>query len=77
MDREERNNKSKSYLGLKGALHMAIGSLYIVLGFWALYTKKFVTVDMTNALAYVVGCLLVAYGGFRFWRGWLSIRNKG
>lgn len=77
MDREERNEKSKGYLGLKGTLHMGIATLYIALGFWTLYTKMFITFPLSTAMAYVAGCLLVAYGGFRFWRGLLMVRNKG
>ena len=76
MDHEERNEKNKGYAALKGALQMGIATLYIVLGFWTLYTKMFISFEMSTVMAYVVGCLLVMYGGFRFWRGWIILRNK-
>ena len=76
MEREERNEKNKSYLSIKGALHMGIATLYVVLGFWTLYTKSFIAIEMDTAIAYVVGCLLVMYGGFRFWRGLIMLRSR-
>ena len=76
MNNELRNNKSRVYNSFRGALHIAMGGIYVVLGCATIYLKAFITVALSTAVAYIIGGLFLLYGIFRVWRGFIDMRNR-
>ena len=74
MNPDERNTRSRSYNGFRGAMHIGIGLLYIAVGGIVGYLKSFGAIALSNAAAYGIMAAMVLYGGFRIYRGWMYLR---
>ena len=75
MDQEERNTRSKGYTNFRGAMHLGIGGLYMAIGVAVMYFKAFGAVELGTGIAYALGAVLVLFGGFRMWRGWMQLKE--
>lgn len=69
--RESNNRKFRSLL------HLAMGGIYLLLGFFVLYYRSFGSFKFEQTfMAYALGGLIVAYGLFRLWRGISSLKRR-
>lgn len=75
MNIDERNEGSRGYKQFRASLHMGIGALYVVIGFFVLTVRKFGAVELSAGVAYPLGAILLLYGGFRIWRGLTDMRH--
>lgn len=75
MEREDRNKKNSVYNSFKGSLHMGMGVIYIVLGVSVVYFKSFGVMELKEIVAYIIGFVMVLYGSFRLWRGWMDLKR--
>ncbi|OSZ82268.1 hypothetical protein CAP35_03085 [Chitinophagaceae bacterium IBVUCB1] len=69
MSIEERNNKPTGYDKLKAYRHIVMGIMYLCFAVVMFYLKQFGAIELSAAVAYSLGGLLVVYGVFRIWRG--------
>lgn len=76
MNPDERNIRNKGYNGFRGAMHIGIGLLYIVVGGIVGYFKSFGTIPLSNAAAYGITAAMVLYGAFRIYRGWVYLKPR-
>lgn len=75
MDREDRNNKSKVYNSFRGSLNMGMGVIYLAIGVSVIYFKSFGVMELSNMVSYIIGAVLLLYGSFRLWRGWMDLKS--
>lgn len=76
MNFEERNEQSKSYQSFRTTLDMGMGAFYVIIGVVVLYLHNFGAIELSSTYAYVLGGIMVAYGGFRIYRGMAEILQK-
>lgn len=72
-----RNSSDKQRQVFQRVLQLSMGLfalVYIVLGYFVI-KLKWLMVPLSDNLAYAMGALLVAYGIFRAYRAYLSIRD--
>lgn len=74
MNPDERRIKNKGRNSFQGAAHIGIGVLYIVVGCIVGYYKTFGTIVLSNVAAYGITTLMVLYGAFRIYRGWVYLK---
>jgi len=72
-DRDERISASNRF---GGAMHLGMGTLYIILGAFVIAVKSFGSIELGPVVAYVLGGLLLVYGLFRFYRGFMQMRDQ-
>jgi hypothetical protein len=75
MNPDERRIHNKGN-GFRGAAHIGIGLLYIAVGCMVGYYKTFGAIVLSNAVAYSITALMVLYGVFRIYRGWMDMRRS-
>jgi hypothetical protein len=76
MNNSGNEKGGKAYEKMRGSLHLGMGVMYLILGSLILYVKHFGTMELSAGLAYAVGTIMVLYGIFRIWRGWIGLRTK-
>jgi hypothetical protein len=70
MNQRPSENKPRSnYEKMQIPLHFGMGSVYLLFGLLIVYVKYFGSMQLSAGVAYVLGSLLILYGGFRIWRG--------
>ncbi len=75
MNPDERRINNRGRNSFRGAIHIGIGLLYIAVGCVVGYYKSFGTIVLSNGVAYAITSLMVLYGGFRIYRGWMDMRG--
>lgn len=76
MEREDRNNKNKVYNSFRGSLHIGMGGIYLAIGASVIYFKSFGVMELNDLTAYAIGGVLLLYGAFRVWRGWMDLKQR-
>ena len=56
-------------------MHLGMGGIYMLFGVIIAMYKNFVTVELSPAMAYGVGGLMIVYGAFRLYRGFADMRE--
>ena len=74
MPNEERNKSNRGYTRLKAMQHIAMGIIYLVFAGAMFYLKKFGAIDLSAGISYALGSVLVLYGAFRLWRGFVEMK---
>lgn len=76
MSTNERAASSGSINKLRTGLNVGMGVVYVVLGVLVLGMRVFGTIALPPTAAYVLGGVMILYGGFRVYRGITDIRNN-
>ncbi len=76
MSLNERTGSSGSINKLRTRLNVGMGVVYVVLGVLVLGMRVFGTIALPPTAAYVLGGVMMLYGGFRVYRGITDIRNS-
>lgn len=66
---------SRNYRNVRSVLHLGMGGIYALFGVIIIMYKNFVSVELSPAMAYWLGGLMVLYGGFRLYRGIADMRQ--
>ena len=56
-------------------MHIAMGVVYLLFAALIFNVKKFASIDLGPASAYVFSGLLALYGIFRIWRGYTDLQQ--
>ena len=65
----QEDNSLRSKVGnFQKIADIVMGILYIGLGIWVLFAKRFGNFDFTGPLAWCISGLLIFYGSFRLYR---------
>ena len=67
---------SKGLENFKNSMHLGMGAVYIVAGIAVLYFRYFGALQLSAGLAYGIGALMLVYGVFRIWRGFVGMRRR-
>jgi hypothetical protein len=76
MSYEERREADKGFMRVRSTLHIGMGVLYLVFGSAVIYMQRFGNLALPGFMAYIVGGLMLLYGGFRIWRGLRDARER-
>jgi len=68
--------ESKTYKSFRTSLDMAMGTIYIIVGVVLFAIRHFGTVELSASTAYVLGSVMMLYGGFRLYRGIVVLFRK-
>ncbi len=74
MNNEERGG-NKGYRNVRAVLHIGMGGIYLLFGTIIIMYRNFGSIDLSDAMAYSVGGLMILYGGFRLYRGLADMRE--
>lgn len=74
MSREEMSS-NRNYRNVRAVMHVGMGGIYLLFGLIIALYKNFVTVELSPAMAYGVGGLMMVYGIFRLYRGFADMRQ--
>jgi hypothetical protein len=69
-------NSNSPYRNFRTSLDVGMGMLYVGIGILVLYMHYFGEMALSATYTYVFGGLLLAYGGFRIYRGLVAIFRK-
>jgi hypothetical protein len=75
MDYQERNQESKGYLNFRNSLDLGMGAFYLIIGIILINMKYFGNMELSTSYAYILGGLMLLYGGFRIYRGIAALRK--
>ncbi|RYD59509.1 MAG: hypothetical protein EOP56_01195 [Sphingobacteriales bacterium] len=75
MSYDERNESNKGYQRFKATMHIGMGIFYLLIGASVIYIKYFGAMELPTGFAYVLGSLMLLYGGFRIWRGIMDMKQ--
>jgi sulfite exporter TauE/SafE len=75
MNYEERNSNNSGYQRFRSTLHIGMGIFYICMGLLIIYVKYFGAMALPDTFAYILGGLMIAYGIFRIWRGYMDMKH--
>lgn len=70
------NHRQAPRNNFRSIMHIVMGLLYLGIGSTVLYLKNFGNIQLPPGLAYAIGILMLAYGGFRVWRGWKDMQQN-
>lgn len=73
---EERNERTNGMLRFQGTMHIGMGIFYVIIGILVLYVKYFGTMELPTGLAYFLGTMMILYGLFRLWRGFVFLKQR-
>ena len=76
MDYEDRNRKTPNWQRVRAMQHIGMGAVYLIIAVLLFYVKTFGTIELSTGVAYALGGLLLVYGVFRIWRGFVELRAK-
>lgn len=71
-DRDKRRNSMDRVRGITG---MVMGLVYFCVAALVIYAQKVDMIRIGDTFSYVVAALMVAYGAFRIYRGWMIHKN--
>ena len=74
MNNEERG-ENKGYRNVRSVLHIGMGGIYLLFGGIIITYRNFGSLDLSDAMAYSIGGLMILYGAFRLYRGLTDMRN--
>jgi hypothetical protein len=66
---------SNNYRNVRSVMHIGMGGIYLLFGGIIIAYRNFVTVQLSAAMAYGIGGLMVLYGAFRLYRGFADMRQ--
>ena len=72
----QQPNGAKRTLRVQMISDFGMGILYLGLSAWILVTKRFGNFELTGPIAYGMIGLLVIYGGFRIYRGFVAWKRR-
>ncbi len=72
----EDNSLRPRKLSFRVISEFVMGGLYIVLGGFVLFAKKFGTIELSGIVLYAIFGLLLLYGSFRIYRGYAALKNS-
>jgi hypothetical protein len=75
MDNEESRGGNKGYRNVRAVLHIGMGGVYLLFGGIIIAYQNFGTMGLSPTMAYVIGGLMLVYGGFRLYRGFADMRE--
>lgn len=75
MDNEERRGDNKGYRNVRSVLHLGMGGVYLLFGGIIIAYQNFGTLGLTPTMSWVIGGLMLLYGGFRLYRGIADMRQ--
>jgi hypothetical protein len=64
------------YSRFRGSLDFGMGIMYLIFGSVAIFGKYFGAMPLQAGVAYTLGGMMILYGLFRLWRGYVYIREK-
>jgi hypothetical protein len=76
MNLDERNEQSPVYSSFRTTLDMSMGAIYMIMGVILFSMRYFGTVELGTTAAFVLGGIMVLYGAFRIYRGYVAINNR-
>lgn len=76
MSYPERDDRTTANSRFSGAMHLGMGTLYIILAYFVISVQSFGSIALGPVMSYVLGGLLLVYGGFRFYRGFVQMRSQ-
>lgn len=76
MSYDDQRESSHGFSRARSVLHISMGVVYLILGCFVLYLQRFGGLALPGVLAYLVGGLMLLYGGFRIWRGWRDMQER-
>lgn len=76
MNLDERMTESRTYKSFRTSLDMAMGTIYIIVGVVLFAIRHFGTVELSASSAYILGSVMMLYGGFRLYRGIIVLFRK-
>lgn len=76
MNIEERNEQSTVYSSFRTTLDMSMGAIYVILGAILFMMHNFGTVELGSTASFVLGGIMVLYGAFRIYRGYVAINSR-
>lgn len=75
MDNEESRGGNKGYRNVRAVLHIGMGGVYLLFGGIIIAYQNFGTLGLSPAMSWVIGGLMILYGGFRLYRGFADMRQ--
>ena len=69
MSYEETNERRRSNSYFRITMDIGMGIFYIAIGIFVVYAKAFGTMPIPPFIAYILGCMMIIGGCFRFYRG--------
>lgn len=72
----EEQNRNRGIERFQTIMHLGMGSFYIIIGLLVLYVRYFGTMELSAGLAYALGGLMILYGVFRLWRGFVGLKQQ-
>ena len=75
MNLDERNEGSRGYRSFRTGLDLGMGVLYVAIGCLILYIKHFGAMELPTTFAYILGSLMLLYGVFRIYRGFVGMKE--
>jgi hypothetical protein len=57
-------------------MHIGMGVVYLIMGVLIMYLDAFGGLALEGPWPYIIGGLMLLYGGFRLWRGLSSMRQR-
>lgn len=70
MSYDQRSGRRSTKVPIKSIIDMVMGVLYALAGSMAIIATKIGKMQIPEAVAYVLGGMIVLYGGMRFYRGY-------
>jgi hypothetical protein len=71
-DRDKRRNSMDRVRGITG---MVMGLVYFFVAALVIYAQKIAMIQVGDTFSYLIATLMVAYGAFRIYRGWMIHKN--
>ncbi len=76
MSAESNDNARRSGASFRATLDFVMGTVYLVMAGFVMYTKHFGTMELSNGIVYGMSALLIVYGGFRIYLGIQKYKNR-
>jgi uncharacterized membrane protein len=75
MENFEERQGNQGMARFRAIMHLGMGVFYLIIGMLIIYIKAFGAMELPTGFAYVLGSLMLAYGLFRIWRGWVDMKQ--
>lgn len=72
----EGHNKGHGLQRFQAIMHLGMGVFYILIGSLVVYVKFYGSMELPTTLAYALGSLMIVYGIFRLWRGFIALKQR-
>ena len=77
MSEDYQDKKDRTWTRLNAVRHFFFGVLLTLLAIYVLQNHRIANIEFGPAGSYLVGIVLVVYGLFRIWRGFIDLRSQG